>query len=80
MLKIIAHRTVKIGEMRDLRKLLTIANGKPVGIMHQQKLVGYFVPTNKESETEPISREELLAAMRATREKDQPVLDYLKDK
>ena len=82
MSKITAHRTLKMSEFRNPSRMLALAKGKPVEIIYRQKIIGHFVPidSDKPIKTEPVSREELLATMRATRKTDQPVLDYLKDK
>ncbi len=82
MSKITAHRTLKMSEFRNPSRMLTLAKGKPVEIIYRQKIVGHFVPidSDKPIKTKPVSRKKLLATMNASREKDQPVLDYLKDK
>lgn len=69
-------------EMREPHKVLERSGGKPVAILKNSALVGYFVPAEAISSTEHryASREEVMAHLRESREQVQPVLDYLKDK
>jgi antitoxin StbD len=80
--KILTNRIATMTEMREPHKVLANAGGKPVAIMKNSKCVGYFVPAEIVETDEPrhATVEEVLAALRATREQVQPVLDYLKDK
>ena len=58
------------------------AGGKPVAIMKNSKCVGYLVPEDAALQSEPryATMDEVMAAVDATREQAQPVLEYLKDK
>ena len=70
-------------EMREPQKVLDRARGRPVAVMKNSRLVGYFVPA--EAVAEPgehrvATMDEVLALLRKTRAEVQPVLDYLRDK
>lgn len=80
--KILTNRIATMTEMREPHKVLANAGGKPVAIMKNSKCVGYFVPAEIVVTDEPrrATMEEVLAALRESRERVQPVLDYLKDK
>jgi len=69
-------------ELREPQKVLDRAGGKPVAIMKNSKCVGYLVPEDATLQTEPryATMDEVMAAVDATREQAQPVLEYLKDK
>lgn len=69
-------------ELREPHKVLERSGGKPVAVMKNSKCVAYLVPEEATLQEEPryATREEVLAALEATRESSQPVLDYLKDK
>jgi antitoxin StbD len=70
-------------EMRDPQKVLDRARGRPVAVLKNSKLVGYFVPAEAVA-TEGTHRvatvEEVLESLRRRRDVNQPVLDYLRDK
>ncbi len=82
MTRILTNHIATMTEMREPQKVLDRANGKPVAIMKNSKCVGYFVPAEATLQEEPryATMEEVMAAIEATREQTQPVLDYLKDK
>lgn len=69
-------------ELREPQKVLDRADGKPVAIMKNSKCVGYLVPEDAALQSEPrhATMDEVMAAVEATREQAQPVLEYLKDK
>ena len=71
-----------ITEMREPHKVLESSGGKPVAVLKNSQLVGYFVPAEAVQSDEPrhATMEEVMAAFDRTREQAQPVLDYLKDK
>ena len=61
----------------------TAQNGKPVAILKNSQLVGYLVPAEAAQGLEGhryATREEVMASLERTRERAQPVLDYLRDK
>jgi len=82
MNRIFASQSCTMTELREPQKVLDRANGKPVAIMKNSRVVGYLVPEAATPEEEPrvATMEELAAAMDATHEQAQPVQDYLKDK
>lgn len=69
-------------ELREPQKVLDRAGGKPVAIMKNSRCVGYLVPEEASLQGEPryATQEELMAYIKASRDRVQPVLDYLKDK
>ena len=69
-------------ELREPHKVLERSGGKPVAVMKNSKCVAYLVPEEATLQEEPryATREEVLAALEATHESSQPVLEYLKDK
>jgi antitoxin StbD len=75
--------SVEMEELRDPQKVLDAAQAKPVAILKNSKLVAYPVPAER-VEGGPghcrIAKEDLQVYLRESRERVQPVLDYLQDK
>ena len=69
-------------EMREPHKVLERSGGHPVAILKNSALVGYFVPAEAVDKIEhrAATVEEVLAHLEESRERVQPVLDYLRDK
>lgn len=69
-------------EMREPHKVLERSGGKPVAILKNSAVVAYLVPEAAvdKAEHRVATREEVMAYLEASRERVQPVLDYLKDK
>jgi antitoxin StbD len=69
-------------ELREPQKVLDRANGQPVAILKNSTLVGYLVPVEAVNQTEHrvATLEEVMAVLESSRERVQPVLDYLRDK
>ncbi|MFN3211116.1 MAG: hypothetical protein ACE369_19375 [Roseovarius sp.] len=69
-------------ELREPQKVLDRAGGKPVAIMKNSRCVGYLVPEEASLQGEPrhATRDEVMAYVKNSRDRVQPVLDYLKDK
>ena len=72
-------------ELREPQKVFDKANGKPVAILKNSALVGYLVPVAAVTAVEnqhrrALTMEELRTYLEASRERVQPVLDYLRDK
>jgi antitoxin StbD len=69
-------------EMREPHKVLARSGGKPVAILKNSALVGYFVPAEAVEgiEHRTATLDEVMESLRRTRERAQPVLDYLRDK
>ena len=82
MNRIFASQSCTMTELREPQKVLDRANGKPVAIMKNSRVVGYLVPEAATPEEEPrvATLEEVLESLDSRREINQPVLDYLKDK
>ena len=83
MTRLLTTEIATMTEMRDPQKVLDRARGRPVAVLKNSKLVGYFVPA--EAVAEPgahrvASVEEVLESLRRRRDVNQPVLDYLRDK
>ena len=83
MTRLLTRNIATMTELRDPQKVLDAANGEPVAILKNSKLVAYLVPAEwVEGETgdRRITTEDLQAYLRESRERVQPVLDYLRDK
>ncbi|MGZ9812222.1 hypothetical protein ACXN5S_17300 [Pseudoroseicyclus sp. H15] len=83
MTSLLTNQIATMTEMRDPQKVLDRAHGKPVAVLRNSKLVGYFVPV--EATTEPEGHraarmDEVVESMARRRSTNQPVLDYLRDK
>jgi len=77
--------TSQIASMTDLRepqKVLDRANGRPVAILKNSALVAYLVPAEAvaNSQHRYATMDELKDYLERSRDRVQPVLDYLKDK
>ena len=83
MTRLLTTEIATMTEMREPQKVLDRAKGRPVAVMKNSRLVGYFVPAEavaKPGEHEIVTMDDLLAHLRETRAAVEPVLDYLKDK
>ncbi len=69
-------------EMREPHKVLEQAKGQPVAILKNSAVVAYLVPTEAitAQDNRYATREEVMAHLAESRDRVQPVLDYLKDK
>ncbi|ESW59597.1 MAG: hypothetical protein Q27BPR15_16605 [Rhodobacter sp. CACIA14H1] len=69
-------------ELREPQKVFDRANGQPVAILKNSALVGYLVPVDAVDQGghRVATMEEVMAVLEASRERVQPVLDYLRDK
>jgi antitoxin StbD len=72
-------------ELREPQKVFDRADGKPVAILKNSALVGYLVPAEAVERVEQMGHRyateaEVMEVIERTRERVQPVLDYLKDK
>ncbi len=83
MTRLLTRNIATMTELRDPQKVLDAAKGEPVAILKNSKLVAYLVPAERVAE-EPgqraVTLEEVQAYLRESRERVQPVLDYLRDK
>ena len=69
-------------ELREPQKVFDRANGQPVAILKNSALVGYLVPVDAVDQGghRVATMDEVMAVLEASRERVQPVLDYLRDK
>jgi len=76
--------TQKMVSMTELKaspsQVLEQANGTPVAVFNRNKAVGYFVPAEAVEAVEPISYEDVLAAMKKSVKKNAVAIDNLKDR
>ncbi|MRX51129.1 hypothetical protein GI374_11860 [Paracoccus sp. S-4012] len=81
MTRLLTNQICTMTELREPQKVLDRAGGKPVAVLKNSAVVAYLVP---EEATAPqhryATREEIMASLERTRERAQPVLDYLRDK
>ena len=82
MTRLLAHQICTMTELREPQKVLDRANGKPVAIMKNSRVVGYLVPEAATPEEEPrvATMDEVMESLARRHDVNQPVLDYLKDK
>lgn len=83
MTRLLTPHIATMTELREPHKVFERSGGKPVAILKNSQLVGYLVPAEAAQGLEghrPATREEVMAALERTRERAQPVLDYLRDK
>ncbi len=83
MATLLTKQIATITELREPQKVLDAAGGKPVAILKNSKLVAYLVPAEAAPGLEGhryATRDEVMASLERTRERAQPVLDYLRDK
>ena len=83
MTRLLTDHIATMTEMREPQKVLDRAKGRPVAVMKNSRLVGYFGPA--EAVAEPGAHrvatvEEGMASLARRRKINQPVLDYLRDK
>lgn len=82
MQNLLTNKTASLTELRNPKKVIKQAGGKPVAILNRDRLEGYFVPA---SAVEILSFESTEAGEAAKKLKDRKqhlnaTLDYLKDK
>jgi antitoxin StbD len=82
MQNLLTNKTASLTELRNPKKVIKQAGGKPVAIMNRDRLEGYFVPA---SAVEIISFQsanpgEAVAKLNSRRKQLAATLDYLKDK
>jgi antitoxin StbD len=82
MTRLLTPHIATMTELREPHKVLERAGGKPVAILKNSAVVAYLVPEEAvdTGDHRYATREEVMAYIEASRERVQPVLDYLKDK
>jgi antitoxin StbD len=82
MKNLLTDKTASLTELRDLKKVIEKAGGKPVAILNRNRLEGYFVPAaavEKISFTAADSKD-IARLLQKRRSRIKPTFDYLKDK
>lgn len=79
---LLTNKTASLTELRDPKKVIENAGGKPVAILNRNQLEGYFVPASAVEKVnyEVASHEDVMSALGKRKAILQPTLDYLKDK
>lgn len=82
MTRLLTPHIATMTELREPHKVLERSGGKPVAILKNSAVVAYLVPEAAvdKGEHRVATREEVSAYLEASRDRVQPVLDYLKDK
>ena len=83
MTRLLTNHICTMTELREPHKVLERSGGQPVAVLRNSALVAYLVPADAVQEMEGnrvATREEVLAHLEESRERNQPVLDYLRDK
>lgn len=82
MTRLLTNHIATMTELREPHKVLERSGGKPVAILKNSALVGYLVPAEAvdKGEHRVATMEEVMAHLEESRERVQPILDYLKDK
>jgi antitoxin StbD len=83
MTTLFTKQIATITELREPQKVLDRAGGKPVAILKNSQPVAYLVPIEAATGMEGhryATAEEVMAYIERSRERVQPVLDYLRDK
>lgn len=83
MTRLATPQIATITELREPQKVFDRANGKPIAILKNSALIGYFVPAEAmpdPADFRTATMEEVMEILDRTRATAQPVLDYLKDK
>jgi len=82
MQNLLTNKTASLTELRNPKKIIDQAGGKPVAILNRDKLEGYFVPA---SAVEKLSFEaaepgNAVTVFKKRKKKLESTLNYLKDK
>ena len=79
---LLTNKTASLTELRDPRNVIKKAGDKPIAILNRNRLVGYFVPASAVNKVsfELADPDEVDVAIAKSIDKNQPILDYLKDK
>lgn len=83
MTRLLTKTIATMTELRDPQKVLDRANGEPVAILKNSRLVAYLVPAERTGEAaghRVATWEEVSRVLEERREVDQPILDWLRDK
>lgn len=82
MTRLLTPHIATMTEMREPHKVLERSGGKPVAILRNSAVVGYFVPNEavEQVDARVATLEEVMESLERRRAVNQPVLDYLRDK
>lgn len=82
MTRLLTKNIATMTELREPQKVLDRANGEPIAVLKNSKPVAYVIPAERieNAEHHVATIADVRAAMEATKDQTQPVLDYLKDK
>ncbi|MFC1681216.1 prevent-host-death family protein [Pseudomonadota bacterium] len=82
MQNLLTNKTASLTELRNPKKVIDQAGGKPVAIFNRDRLEGYFVPVSavEKLSFEAAGADEAIRAFQKRKPRLQPVLDYLKDR
>ena len=82
MTTLLTKNIASMTEMREPHKVLEKSEGKPVAILKNSNLVGYFVPAEAIGHQDHIqaTADDVLRSMTKRKPVTEPVREYLKDK
>ena len=82
MTRLATPQIATMTELREPQKVFDRAGGQPVAILKNSALVGYLVPAEAVGRADHryATAEEVMDYLARSRERVQPVLDYLRDK
>ena len=79
---LLTNKTASLTELRDPKKVIEAAGGKPVAILNRNQLEGYIVPASAVDKIsfEAAPHEDVMEVLKKRKATLSPTLDYLKDK
>ena len=82
MQNLLTNKTASLTELRNPKKVIKQAGGKPVAILNRDRLEGYFVPASAVEilNFEPTEPGEAAAKFKSRKRELTSTLEYLKDK
>jgi len=82
MENLLTNKTASLTELRDPKKVIAGAAGRPVAILNRNQLAGYFVPASavEKIKFDAASDSEVLNLIEGRMNSIKPVLEFLKDK
>ena len=82
MQNLLTNKTASLTELRNPKKVIEQAGGKPVAILNRDRVEGYFVPASAVGKInfEKTGPNEAGTAFKKRKNMLKPTLDYLKDK
>jgi len=82
MQNLLTNKTASLTELRNPKKVITQAGGKPVAIFNRDHLEGYFVPASAVEilRFEATESGEAVARFKNRKQQLSATLEYLKDK